>query len=168
MAILAVLALAIYLAESEFELRGLRDQTATWREQIRNEKAGSDRAVAEFKKFQEEARPLLELKAFESAKIVGSDLLLQLGESLPPHIALRGVDYHGDQILLRGSVSGSPDEAIGDASAYRETLSQYPAFAGKFEAVTLPTISRNPTGDGITFEILMKFKSEPKKKEGKK
>ena len=161
-AILVVLALGIYLFESEAGLRGLRDQTASWQQQIDNEKAGSEKAVAQFKKFQEEEKKLLELKEFQSGKIVGSELLMQLGESLPPRIALTMVDYHGGNIVLRGTISGSPDEASGDASSYLDILGKYPAFAGKFDDISLTGISRNPSTSGISFEILIKLKSQSK------
>jgi len=166
LAILIVLALASYLISSEIGLRALKEQTNEWQRQIDSEKSGSDQAVAQFKKFQEEEKTLLELKQFQSSPIVGSDLLFELGESLPPRITLTGIDYHGLSIVLRGTISGSPDEASGDASAYLDVLNKYPYFAGKFENISLTGISRNPTTSGISFEILLKLKSESK--EGKK
>lgn len=165
-AILVVVGMCVYLIQSTIGLHSLREQTSNWQQQIDKEKAPSDRAVAEFKKFQTEEKQLLELKEFQSSKIVGSEFLLQLGESLPPHVTLSTVDYHGDNVVLRGTIAGLPDEASGDASAYLKLLGKYPGFAGKFEDISLTGISRNTTTDGISFEILMKFKSDPKDKKG--
>lgn len=161
-AILVVLALGIYLLQSEASLRSLKDQTVQWQQQIDNEKPGSDKALVQFKKFQDEEKKLLELKEFQSGKIVGSELLMQLGESLPPRITLTAVDYRGGNVVLRGTISGAPDEASGDASAYLEVLGKYPPFAGKFDGISLTGISRNPTTSGISFEILMKLKVDTK------
>jgi len=161
-AILVVIVMSLYLMQNELGLHSLRDQTANWQQQINNEKSGSDKAVVQFKKFQEEEKTLLALKEFQSSKIVGSDLLLGLGASLPPRIVLSLVDYRGASIVLRGSISGSPDEASGDASAYLDVLAKDPAFAGKFENISLTGITRSPNTNGIAFEILLKFKSDRK------
>jgi hypothetical protein len=161
-AVVVAIVLGLYLVQSEIGFRALRDQTADWQRQINNEKAGSEKAVAQFQKFQEEEKQLLELKDFQSSKLVGSDFILQLGESLPPRITLTMVDYHGGSIVLRGTIAGSPDEASGDASAYLDVLSKHPAFAGKFDGVSLTGISRNPTTSGISFEILLKLRSDQK------
>jgi len=161
-AILVVIGLALYLLRSEIGLKNLNDQATDWQHQINIEKAGSDHAVIQFKKFQDEEKKLLELKEFQSAKVVGSELLMQLGESLPPRVALTTIDYHGANIILRGTISGSPDEASGDASGYLDILNKYPYFSGKFESISLTGISRNVTTDGISFEILLKLKSESK------
>ncbi len=161
-AILVVIVLSLYLIQSELGLHSLREQTANWQQQINNEKPGSDKAVVQFQKFQEEEKTLLELKQFQASKIVGSEFLLELGESLPPRITLTAVDYHGGGIVLRGSIAGSPDEASGDASAYLNILAKHPAFAGKFENISLTGINRNPTTSGISFEILLKLKSDQK------
>ena len=158
-AILVVIGLAFYLVENTIALRALREQIATWQHQIETEKPGSDRAVAQFKKFQDEEKKLLELKAFQTAPIIGSDFLLQLGESLPPRVSLSGIDYRVSSFVLRGGISGSSDEASGDASAYLDVLPKFPAFAGKFESVSLTSISRNATTGGINFEILVKLKT---------
>ncbi len=161
-AVVVSLVLSLYLIQSEIGFHALRDQTADWQRQINSEKAGSEKAVAQFQKFLEEEKKLLELKDFQSSKLVGSDFILQLGESLPPRVSLAAVDYRGANIVLRGTIMGSPDEASGDASAYLDILSKYPAFAGKFDGVSLTGISRNPTTSGISFEILIKLKSDQK------
>jgi len=161
-AILVVIVLSLYLIQSELGLHSLREQTANWQQQINNEKPGSDKAVVQFQKFQDEEKTLMELKQFQASKIVGSEFLLELGESLPPRITLATVDYHGGSITLRGAIAGSPDEASGDASAYLNVLGKHPAFAGKFESISLTGITRNPTTSGISFEILLKLKSDQK------
>lgn len=161
-AILVTLGLAYYLIQSELTLGALRDQTAGWQHQIDAEKAGNDQAVAQFKKFQAEEKKLDELRAFQASRFVGSDLLTQLGASLPPRVTLTSVDYRGANIVLRGTIEGSSDEASGDASAYLDILGKYPAFADKFESISLTGISRNVGTSGITFEILLKFKSGAK------
>ena len=160
MAILVVLCLALYLAKSEIGLRNLKQQTSDWEQQIKNEKPASDKAVLQFKKFQEEEKKFLELKEFQSGKIVGSELLLKLGECLPLRIVLTGVDYHGGNIVLRGIISGSPDEASGDASAYLDVLRKDLYFSDKFEKVSLTAINRNSNTDGISFEIVVILKSD--------
>ena len=158
-AILVVIGLVFYLIENTIALRALREQVAYWQHQIDTEKPGSDRAVAQFKKFQAEEKKLLELKVFQSAQVIGSEFLLQLGESLPPRVALSAIDYHGGSIVLRGNISGSSDEASGDAAAYVDVLGKFPAFAGKFDSVSLTGISRNTGTGGISFEILVKLKA---------
>jgi hypothetical protein len=56
-AITIALALLTYFGFQEWQLRNLQGQIADWQRQIDRDKAGSDRAVALYKKFQaEEAR----------------------------------------------------------------------------------------------------------------
>ncbi len=161
-AVVVVLVLGLYLAQSEIGFRALRDQAADWQRQINNEKTSSDQAVAQFQKFQEEEKQLLEIKDFQSSRLIGSDLIFELGECLPPRVTLTMIDYRGQTVVLRGTIAGSSDEASGDASAYLSVLSKNPAFADKFDGVSLTGISRNPTTNGISFEILLKLKSDQK------
>ncbi|MBW8781852.1 MAG: hypothetical protein JF599_08195 [Verrucomicrobia bacterium] len=158
-AIIITVVIAFYLLSSELGLHDLRTQTAEVQAEIDKDKPGSDRAVVMFKKFQDEEKKLNELKDFQAAPVVGSDLLLQFGESLPPKVVLSSVSYRGPSIVLRGSIAGSRDEASGDASAYVIALGKFPAFAGKFESIELTGIAPDPATNRLVVEILLKFKN---------
>lgn len=154
-AVLVLCTLAVWLVKNEAALHALRGQDAYLDQQIRNEKPGSDRAVALFAKFREQQGYLDELRQFEAPRIPGSGLLVLLGATIPPRVKLGAVDYIGNEVTLRGLISGSADAAYGDLAAYRDAFGHDPAFAGLIDKVTLVSSSRNNTENGVNFTILL-------------
>jgi len=87
-----------------------------------------------------------------------SDLLLQIGQTLPKNIALSSVDERDNGLIMRGAVRGAPELASGEASNYVEQLRGNPAIKGIFDEITLTSITRN-TGTGrLSIELFLKFK----------
>ena len=161
-AVTIMLVLVLYVIYNEYSLRDILGQIAISQRQIDSDKPGSERAVILFNKFQEEEKKLIELRDFQATKITGSDLLVNLGKSLPAHVVLSLVDYSSARIVLRGNIDGSSDEAIGCASAYAKALGQYPEFASLFDSITVTAINRDESANRINFEISLKFKVAPK------
>lgn len=152
------LALALVFAVQEFNLATLRGQAAEWDTQIAADKAASAQAVAKFKRFQEEEKKINEVDTFLQGRIVLSDFLLRLGETLPRNIAITTVDYRETGVTLRGIVRGAPELASGEASAYVEQLSQDQQIAPVFENMALTNLSRDPATGRLVIELFLKFK----------
>ncbi len=162
LAIFAAAALALYVGYAELQLKALRDETARALADVRGSKAGSDRALAEYKKFQEEERKILELKSFLAAsKLVVSDFIFQLGETLPPEITLGSIDYRPAAVTLRGAIEGAADEASGRAVQYVEALRGNASFA-HFDSIKLTNIVRDPGTGRMQFVIDLAFKAPAK------
>jgi hypothetical protein len=128
-AITIMLALSTYFGVQEWELHSLKTQLADWQRQIDRDKAGSDKAVALFKKFQAQEAKFQEVDTFLKSKPTLSDLLVRLGQTLPTNIALDSFDLRENGLALRLTVRGAPDAATGYATAYLEQLRADKQFA---------------------------------------
>jgi hypothetical protein len=161
-AITVTIAMFTVFIFKEYHLYSLRRQVADVRAQCERDKRGSDQAIALFKKFQGEEKKILEVDAFLKVRPLLSDLLLQIGETLPKNIALASVDERDNGLIMRGSVRGAPELASGEASNYVEQLRGNPAIKGIFDEITLTSITRN-TGTGrLSIELFLKFKGAKK------
>lgn len=155
-----VLLLFVY---QEFQLYSLRSQVADWERQIERDRAPSAQAAKAFKDFQAAEKKLKETAAFLEAPMALSTFLTHLGEMLPEHIKIDTVDWRGGVITLRGTVSGSPDEASGYASGLVELLNQDEVFGPVFDDAALTSLLRNPATGLLAMEIRLEFTAPAKK-----
>jgi hypothetical protein len=163
-AITVAVALGIFFAMKEWQLRVLNRQIAEEVRKIERDKRPSDLAVAQFKKFQAEETRVLEVDTFIKSKPIVSALILRLGETLPPDIAVDNVDFREAGLVLRVSVRGTPEAALGLATAYLAQLRADKELA-QFEEVnftTTPTL--NPATGRMAVEFLLKLKGAGGKK----
>jgi hypothetical protein len=161
-AITVTIAMFTVFIFKEYHLHSLRRQVADIRAQCDRDKPGSDQAIALFKKFQGEEKKILEVDAFLKARTLFSDLILQIGQTLPKNIALTSLDEHENGLVMRGSVRGAPELASGEASNYVEQLRGDPAIKKIFDEITLTSISRNVTTGRLSIELFLKFKGAKK------
>jgi hypothetical protein len=164
-AITLTLVLLFYVGRREWELRVLRMQVADKQQQIDRDKPGSDQAVELFKKFQAEEAKLLEVESFVKSKLIVSELLIHLGQTLPKNIALDRFDLRENGLTIGATVRGAPDQASGQATAYIEQLRADKELA-RFDTITPTSSDRNPTTGRITIEVFLHLKSTGK--DGKK
>jgi hypothetical protein len=163
-AITIALALGIYFATKEWQLRSLNLQLADEQKKIDRDKRPSDQAVLLFKKFQAEEARVMEVDTFIKSKPLVSALLLRLGETLPPNLALDNADFRDVGLVLRLSVRGAPETALGLAAAYLDQLradkelSQFEDFS----FTTSPTL--NPATGRMAVELMLKLKTAGGKK----
>lgn len=159
-AVVVVLILGITLFYREYSLNTLRQQTAYWESEVTKNKQASDRAIVLFKQFQEEEKQIFALRDFmQGSKIVVSDFVLQLGESIPATIMLTGLEYRPTVILLRANVAGTADTASGETSLYLDKLRVTQPFKDLFENVKLNAIVRDPAAGLMRIEVGLQFKT---------
>ncbi len=160
-AIFIALSLAIYFGFKEWQLRVINGQTATVQSQIGRDKRTSDQAVAVFKKFQAEEAKLNEVDTFVKSKPSYATLLMRLGETLPPNIAIDSVDLRDTGMFLRLSVRGAPDAASGYATKYLDLLraDKQLAIFDTFEFTSTPT--PNPATGKMAVEFFLHLKGAP-------
>lgn len=163
-AVVVAAVLLLFVAYREYGLRDLRSQVADWQQQIDRDKAGSDQAIAQFKKFQAEAARVAEIDAFLTAKPVVSDLLIRLGGTLPHNIAIDAFELRPTGLRLVASVRGAPDQASGHASNYLEQLRGNAELGKWFGDIALLNIDRNPQTGRLLVEYFLKFKASAAKK----
>jgi hypothetical protein len=161
-AITVTIAMFTVFIFKEYHLHSLRRQVADVRAQCDRDKPGSNQAIAWFKKYQGEEKKILEVDAFLKARHLFSDLVLQIGQTLPKNIALTSLDEHDNGLVMRGSVRGAPELASGEASNYVEQLRGDPAIKKIFDEITLTSISRNVTTGRLSIELFLKFQGAKK------
>ena len=156
--------LLLYFFYQEYRINNLNRQLADWQAQIDTNKKASDQAVVLSRKFADEETKINELNSFLKQRLVLSQLLLQIGNTLPPELAMDTVDIRATTVNLRGTASGSPDEASGRASAYVEQLRQDGYFSGIFEKEIKQDVRREPTSGQLAFDLTLTFKGAVTKK----
>ena len=158
LAITVALAIFTVFIFKEYHLYSLRRQVADVRAQSDRDRRGSDQAIALFKKFQGEEKKIMEIDAFLKTRPLLSDLLLQIGQTLPKNIALTSLEEHDNGIVMRGSVRGAPELASGEASNYVEQLRGDPDIKVLFDKVTLTGINRTAATGRLSIDLFLKFK----------
>ena len=159
-----LLALVIYCGMQEWQIHGLSAQVTDWQRQIDRDKPGSDKAVALYKKFQAEEVKIAEVDTFVKSKPIVSDLILHLGQTVPTNIAFDGLDLRDNGLVLRLTVRGTSDAALGYATNYLEQLRADKTLAA-FEDFSITTSTRNPTTGRLAVEMFFRLRgtTPPKK-----
>lgn len=152
-AALVAAGIALYFANQELQLYSLRSQVAQLDAQIEADRRPSAEAVQQFQKFRAEEKKLKEVAAFVDRRIHPSDFLLRLGQILPENIIIEVVDLRDGTFTLRGSVSGTPDEASGYASGLVEILNEDETLGPLFDDAALTSLVRNPATGMLNMEI---------------
>jgi hypothetical protein len=160
-AIVIALVTAIYFGVQEWQLRGLNTQIADWQRQILEKKPGSDRAVVLYKKFQAEEAKITEVDAFVKSKPPVSDLIIHLGQTLPPNIAYDGMDLRENGMILRLTVRGTSDAALGYATAYLDQLKTDKKLA-LFDEAAITTSTRNASSGRVVVEMFLHLRGAKK------
>lgn len=155
--ITVALALLIFFGVQEWQLRGLRTQIADWQAQIDKNKPASDQAVALYKKFQAEEARIIEIEAFLKSKPILSDLLIHIGQTLPTNMALDGLDFRDNGLVMRLTVRGTSDAALGYATNYLEQLRGDKRLAA-FDEFTITTSTRNPSTGRLAVEMFLRYR----------
>jgi hypothetical protein len=160
-AIFIAIGLLLYGGMQEWQLHVLNAQIATTDAQIRQNKPGSDQSVALYKKFQAEEAKIGEVETFVKSKLIISDLIVHLGQTLPKNIALENFDLREAGLALRLTVRGAPEAAAGYASAYLDQLRNDKELA-RFDDVTATSSSRNATTGRLAVEVFLRLKPAKK------
>lgn len=160
-AIFVAVSVALYFGFKEWQLRGLQGQITALQVRIDRDKKGSDQAVALFKKFQVEEAKVTEVDSFVQSKPSVSALIMRLGATLPPNIAIDTMDLRDTGMVLRLSVRGDPTTASGYASAYLEQLKADKELSFFEDVVFTSTPTRNPATNRMAVEFLLKTRPPP-------
>jgi hypothetical protein len=163
-AIVVAVSLAIYFSLREWQLRVVSGQLTQVQAQIDQNKKASDQAIALYKKFQAEESRVNEVDAFVKSKPSVSALILRLGDTLPPNIAIDNIDLRPAAMVLRLSVKGAPDTAPSYATAYFEQLRADKELSQFEDVVFTTTPTLNPTTGRMAVELMLRLKSAGGKK----
>jgi hypothetical protein len=160
--VLVATVLATWLFFQLYQAKELYGQIAEWQRQIDRDKGPSDQAIANYKKFQAQAAPVAEVTAFLKSRPVVSELLLNLGKTLPDYVAIDSFDLSASSLNLRGTVRGAPDQASGRASTDLQLLKSDPVFNEKFSDISLVNLVRGAQNNGLVIELAFKLREAKK------
>jgi hypothetical protein len=147
----------------EYRLAESRQQLKNWEQQIERDRPNSAKAVALFKKFQDEEKKIKELANFlGNPPIRTSDLLLRLGATLPSDVTIDLIDCSEKEIIIRASLKGTGDQATAAASSYQARLKNDPVFSPIF-TVDTTNLARDTENQRMILDLSLKFKPEAKK-----
>lgn len=158
-AISITVALAVFVGFKGLQLRDINAQIGEEQAKIGREKDRSAKAVALFKKFQIEEARILEVDAFVKSKPLVSTLLMRLGETLPPNVAIDNIDLRQEGMALRLSVRGDAVAASGYATAYLDQLKADKELSCFGECTFTNTPTRNPTTGRMAVEFFLRLKA---------
>jgi hypothetical protein len=162
-AIAVACSLVLYVCYQEYRVNSLGRQVTDWETRIAANKKASDQALALSRKYAEEEKKIGELDEFLRPRVILSQLLLHLGNTLPQGLAMDSVDVRDTGVNLRGAASGTPDEASGLTSTYVELLRKDIYFGTIFDDVSLNKLERDQTSGRLSFDLFLRFKGTTKK-----
>ena len=116
-----------------------------------------------YKKFQAEEAKVNEVEAFMKSKLVVSDLIVHLGQTLPSNIAVDGMDLRENGLALRLTVRGNSAAALGYASSYLDQLKADKQLSA-FDDVKITTSTRNPATGRQAVEMFLPLRAPTAKK----
>jgi hypothetical protein len=151
----------VFFCFQEYRIKNLSRLLADWQTQIETNQKSAAQAVMLSGKFANEERKIDELNEFLTQRLVLTELLLHLGSTLPAELAIDTVEVRANGMNLRGTATGSPEEASGRTLAYVELLKHDKYFMALFEDVS-QDVRRDQGNVRLTFELFLRFKGAPK------
>ena len=103
-----------------------------------------------------------EVTSFLNSRPTVSELLLNLGKTLPDYVAIDRFDLSSAFMNIRGTVRGAPDQASGRASTYLQLLKSDPFFGERFSEITLLNLNRGTQNNGLVLDLAFKLKEAKK------
>lgn len=154
-------ALALFVAQREWEVFNLRSGLNDLDSRIAQNKAASEKAQASYKLFQAEEKKFAEAHLLVKSPFRFPDFILHLGQILPPGVSVQDIEYRGpDQnVLVTGVVKGLDAAASDLASVFVKQLQSDPALAEHFRAIELGNIGRNVEEGTQNLYLVFTFKS---------
>jgi hypothetical protein len=161
-AISLALGLLIYCGFKEWQLHVLKGQIAEAEAQISRDKPGSDKAAALYKKFQAEEAKITEVDNFVKSKPLVSEYIIHLARTRPENIAFDRIEITENGLIMRLSVRGTPDVAIGHANSYVVQLQADKMLTQRYEPAEMTSATPNPTSGKLAVEINHRMKGAKK------
>lgn len=158
LAVAVAISAMLWVVYREYSCALVRADIDIAQAELARDKGPSDRAVAEFKKFQADEKKIREISAFVASKPSVSAMYMTLGNTLVDDVSLTHIEIAPTQIGLRGVVHGSSDVASSIASAYIETLKADPSISQMCSGVTQVNATRNPQTGWLNIELALRFK----------
>jgi Tfp pilus assembly protein PilN len=155
-ATMAALAVAV-TAWQLYATNSLRSDTIFWERQMSaNQKLFTDLSTAgiALRKQSEMLDRAYELMA-EPYQL--TDLLVNLGRTIPPHVRVERIDTNDGRVAISGSVLEPAEEASGTLGRYMDDLRRNPGVGPLFASMAITTLQRKSNNDEMTFELTLRL-----------
>jgi hypothetical protein len=156
-AVTIVLLIGYLVMRQEMVLSDVHAQIGEWTSKTAAQTPRFTKATQLQREFGEGEKRVRQIQEFVAPRVVASDFLLLVAETLPRLITLDVIEMYGDGVRLRGTVAGASASL---AQAYTDQLAVHPAIVAMTESVRLRSQNRDQAGNRFTFEIEMKFKGQ--------
>lgn len=159
-AITVLAALTLMVTLREIKLADLRNELANVEAQIAEATKPSEKAIADYKVYQEQEKRFNEAHALVKDPFRVPEFLMHLGSLLPRGVKVTQVNFRGpgQTINVSASVRGLDAAASDVASDFVKTLQADKDFAVHFSAITLTNLGRNVGEGNMAVELLFTFK----------
>lgn len=155
-AVAAVLLLGALMVRQEIVIAAVGSQCDEWTRRTEGHRPRLEKATQLQKEFAAGETKARQIQEFVAPRVVASDLLQLLAETLPRLTILDVIEMPDDGLVrLRGTVVG-PSASL--AQAYADQLAAHPAIVAMTESVRLRSQNRDQAGNRFTFEIELKLK----------
>jgi hypothetical protein len=158
-AVVVLMAAIAVFTQRELALADVRTESDDWQRTIDQNKPKLVRDLQLQKEFSEEEKRVREVTKFLGGNFKITEILVRLGSTLPRMIVIDSIDFHAENLTLRGTLVGSSDRTTGLANSYIEQLIRDPVIGAKFEGIRLSDIRRDQQTNRLVFEIQMNLKS---------
>jgi hypothetical protein len=164
-AMAVTIGLVLLMGYREYHIFSLGEQIAAAQKVIESNKRPNQEALRLSKIFADEQKKLDEAIAFNFAPISPSAYISLLARTLPTDVAIDAIDARlanpaASTFALKGTVTGTPDQASGITSTYVDTLRANREWAALFDSVTLTGLNRNARSGSLTFDISFVVKAK--------
>jgi len=89
-----------------------------------------------------------------------SHFMSQLSRTRPGPMIIDSVESLDTTIIVRGSLSGTAEQATRAIGSYGELLGKDPEIGPRFDTILVTSFERARTGDQQNFELTFRFKPE--------
>lgn len=154
-AVVVALGVGALVIRQEGELRAVREQNAEWVATAERHRERATQASALQAQFADGEKKLRQIEGFLAPRLVASDFLRLIAETLPRLIVIDQVELYDEGVRLRGTAYGSSASV---PKTYSDQLAATPAIMELMESVRLSSQNRDQAGNRFTFAIELKLK----------
>ncbi len=140
----------------EYQAFSLRMEISTAEEAMAGKSARNTELLKLNQEFNADSRRFAEARTFSDVRFAASELLIALSRSLPAYMDFTGIVLDKDILVLRGTIRGASETSSTRVSSYLDVLRSDGFVGALFPDVSLTSLLRNPSTQGLTFEIVLK------------
>lgn len=162
-AVTIALGLTLSTVNREITLASARSDLASLELRIADSAPANTKALADFKRYQDEEKQFNTATASFKSSFSYPDLLVTLATLLPNGVKISRAEYRGvgQNINIAGSVRGLDTNASDLASSFVKSLQENQYFKKNFASIALTGISRDAAEGNMIFEIALSFPAAP-------